>query len=258
MAQAQPALTNVANAINWRSVFIEGNVMKPVAIFRHSPGEGPGYFATFLEAHSLPWCLFKIDENESVPASAEAYAGLCFMGGPMSVNDDLEWIANVTSLIRDAVARGIPVLGHCLGGQLMAKALGGSVGRNAVKEIGWGRVDAVDAAAKTWLDGIDGFDAFHWHGETFTIPADATRILGSAYCANQAFVMGPHLGMQCHVEMTPAMIRLWTQQWSAESATASASVQTPAQMFYRIDERIATMRQAADRLYTRWIAGLRH
>ena len=230
--------------------------MKPVAIFRHSPGEGPGYFATFLEAHSLPWQLFKSDAGEAVPLQPNDYAGLCFMGGPMSVNDDLPWIAPTLQLIRAAVAQGIPVIGHCLGGQLMAKALGGSVGRNPVKEIGWGRVDVTDPAAAAWLGDSDGFDAFHWHGETFTLPSGATRILASRYCANQAFALGPHLGMQCHVEMTEAMIRLWNRQWAAESAQPSASVQTPEQMYEHLEARIAAMRKAADRLYAHWCAGL--
>ena len=100
------------------------------------------------------------------------------------------------------------------------------------------------------------FEAFHWHGETFSIPPGATRILQSAHCANQAFVRGPHLGLQCHVEMTDPMIRLWCRQWAAEGVPASASVQTPEQMEENIGARIAAMRAVADRLYTRWIDGL--
>ena len=109
--------------------------MLPVAIFRHSPTEGPGYFAIFLEQQGIPWRLVAIDEGEPVPAAVDAYSGLCFMGGPMSVNDDLPWIENSLSLIRQAVAVDMPVLGHCLGGQLMAKALGGVVSANPIKEI---------------------------------------------------------------------------------------------------------------------------
>ena len=231
--------------------------MKPVAIFRHSPGEGPGYFATFLEAHSIPSQLIRVDADDPLPASPQAFAGLCFMGGPMSVNDDLPWIPPALELIRTAVHEGIPVIGHCLGGQLMAKALGGVVDKNPIKEIGWGRVAAVAPDAALWLGDTTSFDAFHWHGETFSIPEGAKRILTSAYCANQAFVLGPHLGMQCHVEMTEAMIRLWNRQWAAESAVASASVQTPEQMYERLEERITAMRAVADRLYTKWIGGLR-
>jgi GMP synthase-like glutamine amidotransferase len=230
--------------------------MKPVAIFRHHAGEGPGYFATFLDAHGIPWQLVCIDAGVPPPPTFAEFSGLCFMGGPMSVNDDLPWIPPVLSLIRDAVATGIPVIGHCLGGQLIAKALGGAVTRNHVKELGWGEVTATDPAATEWLGDLAGFDAFHWHGETFSIPPGTTRILKSAYCDNQAFVMGPHLAMQCHVEMTAAMIRLWCRAWTDEQATPGPSVQTPEQMDARLDERLAAMRMAADRLYAHWITGL--
>ena len=229
---------------------------KNVLIFRHTAGEGPGYFATFLEAHSVPYSLIKIDEDEPVPASAEGAAGLCFMGGPMSVNDDLPWIPPVLNLIRDAVARNIPVIGHCLGGQLMSKALGGTIGRNPVKEIGWGQVRTVDAVVKEWLGDTTEFEAFHWHGETFSIPDKATRLLESAHCRNQAFVLGPHLGMQCHVEMTEAMIRQWCRQWAEENAAPGPSVLTPEQMMTDMEVRIQRMRQFSDRLYTHWIGGL--
>ncbi|NJD34717.1 MAG: type 1 glutamine amidotransferase [Betaproteobacteria bacterium] len=231
--------------------------MKPIAIFRHSPGEGPGYFATFLDRHSLPWTLFRVAAGVSPPPTFEEFSGLCFMGGPMSVNDDLPWIPPTLQLIREADVAGVPVIGHCLGGQLMAKAFGGTVGRNPGKEIGWGDVEAVDdVAARDWLGDVARFEAFHWHGETFTLPPGATRILGSAHCANQAFVRGPHLGLQCHVEMTDSMIRLWCRQWAAEGVPASPSVQTPAQMEEKIEVRIAAMRTVADRLYGRWIKGL--
>ncbi len=231
--------------------------MKPIAIFRHSPGEGPGYFATFLERHGIPAQLICIDAGELPPTTHEGFSGLCFMGGPMSVNHDLPWLPPLFELIRRAVSGDIPVIGHCLGGQLMSKALGGTVTKNPVKEIGWGQVAATDPAAHDWLGDIESFEAFHWHGETFSIPTGATRILKSANCENQAFIMGPHLGMQCHVEMTAAMIRLWCRQWADECAAASTSVLTPAQMNERIDERLTAMRVAADRFYTRWIAGLK-
>jgi GMP synthase-like glutamine amidotransferase len=231
--------------------------MKPIAIFRHSSGEGPGYFATFLDRHGIPWQLIRIDAGDAPPQSVESYSGLCFMGGPMSVNDDLPWLPAVFALIHAAVAANIPVIGHCLGGQLMSKALDGAVTRNPVKELGWGRVEATDPAAREWLGDLAGFEAFHWHGETFSIPPGATRILKSAFCDNQAFVLGPHLGMQCHVEMTEAMIRLWNKAWADEKATAGPAVQTPDEMYVNLEERLAAMRVAAERLYTRWIAGLK-
>src|SRR3954469_4109491 len=120
--------------------------MKPVAIFRPSPTEGPGHFATYLDRHNLPWRLIALDAGEPVPTAPNEFSGLVFMGGPMSVNDDLPWIAPVLKLIRESVAADVPVLGHCLGGQLLSKALGGTVSRNPIKEIGWGVVSVTDAA----------------------------------------------------------------------------------------------------------------
>lgn len=204
----------------------------------------------------MPWVLIKIDAGETTPTTPDEFSGLCFMGGPMSVNDDLPWIAPVCVLIRQAVDRNVPVIGHCLGGQLMSKALGGRVTKNPVKELGWGKVSRGDTPIREWLGDIDSFEAFHWHGETFSLPPGATRLLQSQWCENQAFVMGPHLGMQCHVEMTEAMIRLWCRQWADECAQPSASVQSPEQMADRMDQRLTATRVAADRLYMRWIAGL--
>lgn len=180
----------------------------------------------------------------------------------MSVNDDLPWIAPALKLIRAAADSGVPVLGHCLGGQLMAKALGGEVTRNPVKEIGWGRVDVLqNGVAAGWFGAqLKSFDSFHWHGERFSIPPGATRIASSPWCENQAFVLGPHLGMQCHVEMTPELIRAWCQDWEKEVeslARRTPSVQTPAQMTESLEERTRTLNAIADRLYDRWSAALR-
>jgi GMP synthase-like glutamine amidotransferase len=235
--------------------------MKPVAIFRHAASEGPGYFATYLDRHRVPWQVIKVDQGEPVPSAPGDYRGLVFMGGPMSVNDDLPWIAPVLRLIRAAADTGVPVLGHCLGGQLIAKALGGAVTRNPVKEIGWGRVEVVkNDAAAAWFGELSAFDSFHWHGETFSIPPGATRILSSPYCENQAFVMGPHLGMQCHVEMTPELIRAWCQDWEKEVealARRVPSVQTPAQIAEGVEGKTRALNAVADRLYDRWTAGLK-
>ncbi|MBK8523105.1 MAG: type 1 glutamine amidotransferase [Betaproteobacteria bacterium] len=236
--------------------------MKPVAIFRHSPIEGPGYFATFLEANGVPWQLIAVDAGEAIPTDTENYSGLAFMGGPMSVNDPLPWVENACTLIRSAVDCAIPVIGHCLGGQLMAKALGGQVKANPVKEIGWGeaKIDDVEVA-QHWLGDFAGkATVFQWHGETFSIPAGTTRLMSNDWCAAQMFVCGPHLAMQCHVEMTPEMIAAWCECWEAEVAGLAAlppPVQTPQQMKEELAYRLPAMRELANRLYGSWIRGLK-
>jgi len=233
--------------------------MKPVAIFRHHRNEGPGYLGAYLDARGVPWALVRIDQGDKVPDDPRAYSGLVFMGGPMSVNDDLPWIPPALALIRAAAAADVPVLGHCLGGQLIAKALGGSVSRNPVKEIGWGRVSVDPGEVATrWFGGVREFDSFHWHGETFTVPDGATRIASSAHCANQGFALGPHLALQCHVEMTADLIRAWAASGEREirESRASPAVQTAAEMTDGLDERLPELHSVADRLYDRWTAGL--
>jgi len=181
----------------------------------------------------------------------------------MSVNDPLPWIEPVCSLIRLAVDADIPVIGHCLGGQLMSKALGGEVTKNPVKEIGWGTAfGEAHEIGKLWLGEQAGKSGtvFQWHGETFSIPNGATRLFSNNHCANQMFVLGPHLAMQCHVEMTPEMIAKWCDQWAVEAREIShqASVQTPEAMEGEIGDRLPTMRQLSEQLYSVWIRGLKH
>ncbi len=194
-----------------------------------------------------------------MPKDARAFAGLAFMGGPMSVHDDLPWIEPALALVRDAVRKDVPTLGHCLGGQLMAQALGGEVTRVRVKEIGWGEVQVADnGVARAWFGDVVSFESFHWHGETFSIPPGATRVLGNEHCANQAFAVGKHLGMQCHVEMTEELVEEWCRAGAGEirRSAASPGVQKPEAIRRGLGARIAALHQVADRIYERWSKGL--
>ena len=234
--------------------------MKPVAIFRHSATEGPGHFATYLDSRNIAWHLIAVDQGEAIPDDPRQFGGLVFMGGPMSVNDDLPWISQVLQLIGKSVAANVPVLGHCLGGQLMSKALGGTVGRNPVKEIGWGEVLIADnPVARQWFgSGIERFESFHWHGETFSIPRGAVRIMGNRYCENQGFVIGNSLGMQCHVEMTEELVKSWCETGAAEIVESGGpAVQSPQRIQRGMQEKLGALRVVASRLYDRWTKGLR-
>ena len=233
--------------------------MKPVGIFRTTPTEGPAYFATYLERRSIPWQIIALDEGEGMPRNIRAYSGVAVMGGPMSANDDLPWIAPLIELLRSAVRHDVPMIGHCLGGQLMSKALGGTVKVNAVREIGWGEVRVADnGVAREWLGDLQAFETFQWHGETFSIPPGGTRILEGEHCANQAFALGKHLGMQCHVEMMPELIQTWIDSGADELAEhrKSPAVQQPADMQRDLEPRLGRLHQVADKLYDRWSANL--
>ena len=230
-----------------------------MAIFRHARSEGPAYFATYLEGRAIPWKLFALDEGRAVPKDVRRFSGLAFMGGPMSVNDDLPWVKPMLELVREAVRKDVATLGHCLGGQLMSKALGGEVSRTRVKEIGWGEVEVADNnVARAWFAPLTAFESFHWHGESFSIPPGATRVLGNEHCANQAFATGRHLGLQCHVEMTEDLIRSWCRGGAGEieQSKASAGVQPVAKIEKNLDARVAALHKVADRIYDRWTEGL--
>lgn len=229
-----------------------------VRIFRHVACEGPGYLADVLARHRIPYDVVAIDQGEPVAKDLSGVSGLVFMGGPMSVNDPIAWVDEELQLIRRAVAAGVPILGHCLGGQLISKALGGLVTANPCKEIGWHPVTAVNSAvAEAWLGDLPTpFDAFHWHGETFSVPVGAVRLLTSQHCENQAFAIGDTLALQCHVEMKADMVSEWAALYAGELAEPSPLVQSAAEMTRNLDTRIEALHKAADRLYGRWLKPL--
>lgn len=232
--------------------------MKAITIFRHTASEGAGYFSDFLKHNQIPYHIIYLDQGEAVPTTLADTSALVFMGGPMSVNDDIDWIEPELKLIRQAIASDMPVLGHCLGGQLISKALGGKITANPVKELGWLPVQKQNnAAADDWLAGLpDRFDAFHWHGESFTIPEGATNILASQHCPHQAFVIGNTLAMQCHVEMTPKMVIDWATIHSADIAIATDTIQSHEQLSSQLETNIVTLQAHADKLYRRWLQPL--
>lgn len=236
--------------------------MKPVSILRYARTEGPGHFATFLTAHRVPFRIVCLDENEPVPESSAGFAGLGFMGGPMSANDDYPWTLPVLALMRDALERGVPMIGHCLGGQMLARAMQGRVSRNPVKEIGWIPVMVEsNAAAADWFGpAVRRFHAFEWHGDTFTIPPGATRVLTGEHCANQAFVFDDrHLAFQCHVEMTSEMVETWCGigiEEIDENIGKSPAVQDALTIRTQMLEYLEPLSAVATKLYTRWIEKL--
>ena len=225
--------------------------MKPIAIFRLYKIEGPGYLGSFLDANSIPWELFKIDEGADFPSGPEKYSGLVFMGGTMSANDDLPSITGALVLIRQAIRDKIPVLGHCLGGQLLSKALGGKVSRGVIKEIGWGKVVVADnIIARQWFDNLYGFESFHWHGEYFTLPDGATRLLSSKYCENQAFSVGVHLGIQCHLEITEKMVSTWYEEGVKEIENSSGpAIQSFEEAHANLTNRVTALNEIAKNLH---------
>ena len=184
-----------------------------ISVLRHEEFEHLGYFSQFLKEAGHSFRYIDLGQTPSIGNAA----GVIVMGGPQSANDP-ELAAEVSFLER-ALAQGIPVLGICLGAQLMAKALGAPVYGNPVSEIGWAPVHFTSAAKDDPVFG--GLHSpsnsptmfFHWHGETFDMPAGAEWLAYSDQCRHQAFRHGRNAyGIQFHPEITPEMIVDWLAQ----------------------------------------------
>jgi GMP synthase-like glutamine amidotransferase len=173
-------------------------------ILQHVPFEGMGSMEPWLHTRGASFGFTRFFEPWNLP-HMEDVDFVIAMGGPMSVNDEatLPWLVPEKQFIREAIQQGVPVLGVCLGAQLIASALGSRVYPNAHREIGW-----FDIEATPTLSGTFRFPAktsvLHWHGETFDLPPGAVRLARSAACENQAFQIGRNvIGLQFHLEMTP-------------------------------------------------------
>jgi GMP synthase-like glutamine amidotransferase len=231
--------------------------MRPVAIFRFSPTEGPGRFAEWLDVHGVPRRVIALDAGEPVPPEPDWFSGIGMMGGPMSANDPLSWNAPLTELLRSAVAKDVPVIGHCLGGQLLARALGAEVTRAPTREIGWGEVRATSNGAHEWFGNRDGFVTFQWHYDAFALPAGATRVLTNWVNAEQAYALGKHIGLQGHIEMTRSMVEIWCRTGASELPEQTVgATQSRTDILNDLDARLRDLGEVADGVYAQWAKGL--
>ena len=177
--------------------------MMKMAVLQHVPFEGPAAIADWAAARKIGVTVRHLYRGDPLPDLPE-FDMLTVMGGPMSANDEraLPWLAPEIARVGDAIASDKIVLGVCLGAQIIAKALGAKVYKGAQKEIGWFPVRA--EAAHALFEGLPReFMAFHWHGETFDLPAKAERLASTPLTPNQAFAVGKKvLGLQFHMEAT--------------------------------------------------------
>jgi GMP synthase-like glutamine amidotransferase len=227
--------------------------VKPVLILQHLHADGPAYLATWLRAQGLPIELRNTEAGEDFPESLDGYRALAILGGTMSANDELPSLRRAESLVRQGVAQGIPVIGHCLGGQLMARALGADVTRSPAPEVGWHRV-RLRPGAEDWFGPGGEAVVMQWHGEAFGLPAGARWLAQNAACPHQAFALGPHLAMQFHVEVDAAKLADWAPEAAADPAHPH-TVQDRAALEAGTARHLAAQQALAARLYRRWLAG---
>lgn len=234
--------------------------MRPILILQHARNDGPAYFGEWLAARGLPSVVRDSSVGDEFPERIDGHAGLCVLGGPMSANDPLPSLRRAESLIRQAMSQGVPVIGHCLGGQLMARALGRRVHASPRPEIGWQALQVHDTEmARTWFGRSGPAMAFQWHYEAFELPDGAQWLASSDACAHQAFSLGPHLGMQFHIEIDAVKIAAWSSEDGARFERELAhcpTVETAARMIGRIPGEMPAHRRLADALYGRWADGL--
>lgn len=181
------------------------------------------------------------------------------MGGSMSVNDPLDWVEKEMALIQEATENNMPVLGFCLGSQLIAKALGAKVipGKNG-QEIGWHPVHPVQHEKNNeWICNIDfSNDVFHWHGDTFDLPENATLLLSSDCYPHQAFSINNTLGFQFHPEMMPDMVNEWSVLYKNDIDKGHDCTQDANELKRDLANRIEKLHKVADAIYTSWIKHL--
>jgi GMP synthase-like glutamine amidotransferase len=176
--------------------------------FQHVPFEGLGSIEPWLGKAGYRITNTKFFESADLP-DPNAIDLIVVMGGPMSVNDEdaFPWLALEKQFIRDMIGSGKLVLGICLGAQLIASAMDAKVYQNSVKEIGWFPVKGVSSVNGSIFSFPASIEVFHWHGETFDLPAGAIRLAGSKGCENQAFQIGKSvIGLQFHLETTPESV----------------------------------------------------
>lgn len=209
-----------------------------IRTIEHVPFEGPGAITRFAARRGHGLERTRIFAGDPLPA-LDDLDFLIVLGGPMSVHDQdrFPWLSAEKRFVRQAAEAGRRVLGICLGAQILAEVLGGTVTGNPRREIGWGQVRLTsEGRAAPCFEGFPAeFAAFHWHGETFSIPPGASRLAGSEACANQAFCQGSRLvGLQFHLETTAENMELLIEN-CADELVPGPFVQSPEEMRAGLD-----------------------
>ena len=232
---------------------------RSVLILQHLSADGPAYLGTWLARHGVPFELRNSEAGDAFPDHLGDHSALAILGGEMSANDPLPSLRQAERLILQAMDQGKPVIGHCLGGQLMARALGMKVGESPAPEVGWQPMTVADTpAGRDWFGASGTQVVYQWHYEAFELPPGAERLAGCRACPNQAFAIGPHLGLQFHLEIDDEKLARWAGDQGARYLDAQAAhptVQAGPAMRADAARYMGAHQALADRVYERWWRG---
>lgn len=224
-------------------------------IIQHVPCETPGIIAEALEARGVGLEYVRPYQGEAVPQRIGRRAGLVVLGGPMAVYHQARYpfLRREIALIEDTLIRQRPILGVCLGSQLLATALGATVSRGRHKEIGWHPVTLGQPAAEDalWRGVPESFTAFHWHGDVFPLPRGAVRLAWSAATECQAFRHGHSAyGLLFHLEVTERIIGGMTRGFRQEPSEVGASER---HILEGVGEHLPALTTIGRQVFGRWV-----
>ena len=198
---------------------------RSIVIIKHVEQEGAGFLEPFLREEGWGLDIIELGLGERLPDAPEEYDAVIVLGGPMNVYQVREYpfLEEEEHFITRALREEVPMLGICLGAQLLAKACGARVKKAAHKEVGWFRVGVTkEGRGDSLFTGFPGqMNVFQWHEDTFGIPAGGVLLARGKTCRNQAFRMGKNAyGLQFHVEVTPSMVEDWMKEEGGRIDTA--------------------------------------
>lgn len=230
---------------------------RPWLVLRHVEHEHIGTLAQVLEKAGMEYRHLDVFRGEAVPDTPAGWRGLIVMGGPMGVYeaDRYPFLREEQRLIRQATEAGLPVLGICLGSQLIAGALGARVYPGPKKEIGWYPVE-VTSPKDEFTTGLPSrFMAFHWHGDTFDLPAGATRLFRSDLYENQGFRYGRNVyAIQFHLEINQAMIGEWLADGGCQRELATLPDADPETIRQQTAQWVGTQENLGGKVFGRFLS----
>lgn len=227
----------------------------PVLVIKHIDIEGPGTLGNFMEENNVPYQVVDafIEDSYYVEEPGD-FSAVITLGGPMGVYDDEEvypFLSWEDAFLKRAIREEVPVLGICLGAQLIARAAGAKITRAPAKEIGWFDVSLTeDGRADPLFEGLpEKLLVFQWHGDTFEIPKGGKQLAKSEVCSNQALRVGTNAyGLQFHLEVTPPMINQWMDAYKEELASLKDAVD-PKKIARQSEENSTAYNEQAEQFY---------